>query len=80
MNLKDSEEGEPGLKSICSDRGLPTSGKKAELVHRLKEDDAGQLGMTVDELYPITMLNDLLGQSEIDLDISKVTDSGYLIS
>ena len=80
IDLKDSEEGEPGLKTLCSERGLPTSGKKAELVHCLKEHDAEQKGTTVDELYPPTMLKDLWDQSNTTLDISAVADAGYLIS
>ena len=80
INIKDSEEGEPGLKTMCSERGLPTSGLKAELVHRLKEYDAEQEGTTVDELYPPTMLRTLWDQSNTTLDIHEVADAGYLIS
>lgn len=80
MSLKDSEEGEPGLKSICSERGLSTSGLRAELLNRLKEDDAQKKGMKVDELYPVTMLEDLLNQSTEELDVSDCANAGYLIS
>ena len=65
---------------MCSERGLLTSGLKAELVHRLKEYDAEQEGTTVDELYPPTMLRTLWDQSNTTLDISEVADAGYLIS
>ena len=78
INIKDSEEGEPGLKTMCSERGLPTSGLKAELVHRLKEYDAEQEGTTVDELYPPTMLRTLWDQSKTTLDISEAVSYTHL--
>ena len=65
---------------MCSEGGLPKSGIRRDLVNRLKEYDAEQEGMTVDELYPPTMLNDLWDQSNTTLDISAVADTGYLIS
>ncbi len=80
INIKDSEGGEPGLKTMCSERALLTSGLKAELVHRLKEYDAEKEGMTVDDLYPPTMLRTLWDQSNTTLDILEVADAGYLIS
>ena len=80
VNVKDSKDGEPGLKTMCSERGLLTSGLKVELVGRLKEYDAEQEGMTVDELYPPTTLRTLWDQSNTTLEISEVADAGYLIS
>jgi hypothetical protein len=80
VTVNDSKQGEPGLKTMCSEGGLPKSGIRRDLVNRLKEYDAEQEGMTVDELYPPTMLNDLWDQSNTTLDISAVADTGYLIS
>ena len=75
-----SKQGDPGLKTMCSERGLPKSGIREDLVNRLKKYDAEQEGTTVDELYPPTMLKDLWDQSNTTLDISAVADAGYLIS
>ena len=80
VTVKDSKGGEPGLKTMCSERGLPKSGIREDLVNRLKEYDAEQEGTSVDELYPPTMLRTLWDQSNTTLDISEVADAGYLIS
>jgi hypothetical protein len=80
VTVKDSKDGEPGLKTMCSERGLSTSGNKKDRVRRLKELDAEEEGMTVEELYPPLMLKDLWDRSEVTLDISEVADAGYLIS
>ena len=80
VTVSDSKQGEPGLKTMCSERGLPKSGIREDLVNRLKEYDAEQEGTTVDELYPPTMLRTLWDQSNTTLDISEVADAGYLIS
>ena len=68
-----------GLESLCSERGLSPSGNRDDRVNRLKEKDAEEKGMTVDELYPPLMLNNLWDQSKTTLDISEVADAGYLI-
>ena len=68
-----------GLESLCSERGLSPSGNRDDRVNRLKEKDAEEKGMTVDELYPPLMLNHLWDQSKTTLDISEVADAGYLI-
>ncbi|MED5397812.1 MAG: DNA-directed RNA polymerase, partial [Candidatus Thermoplasmatota archaeon] len=80
VTVNDSKQGEPGLKTMCSERGLPKSGIREDLVNRLKEYDAEQEGTSVDELYPPTMLRTLWDQSHTTLDISEVADAGYLIS
>ena len=80
MKVNDSKDGEPGLKTMCSERGLSPSGNKADRVLRLKELDAKEAGMTVEELYPPLMLKGLWDQSKTTLDISEVADAGYLIS
>ena len=80
VNVEDSKEGESGLKTMCIERGLSTSGNSEDRVNRLKEYDAEQEGTTVDELYPPTMLRTLWDQSNTTLDISEVADAGYLIS
>ena len=69
-----------GLKSLCSERGLDASGNSADRVRRLMENDAEEKGMTVEELYPVVMLNNLWDQSKTTLNISDVANSGYLIS
>ena len=74
------EEPIQGLISMCSERGLLSSGNKEDRVRRLKEYDAEKAGTTVEKLYPTTMLNDLWDQSKATLDISEVADAGYLIS
>ena len=80
VTVYDSKQGGPGLKTMCSERGLPKSGIREDLVNRLKEYDAEQEGTTVDELYPPIMLRTLWDQSNTTLDISEVADAGYLIS
>ena len=80
VTVNDSKQGEPGLKTMCSERGLPKSGIREDLVNRLKEYDAEQEGTSADELYPPTMLRTLWDQSHTTLDISEVADAGYLIS
>jgi hypothetical protein len=80
VTVNDSKQGEPGLKTMCAERGLPKSGIRRDLVNRLKEYDAEQEGTTVDELYPPIMLRTLWDQSNTTLDISEVADAGYLIS
>ena len=80
VTVNDSKQGEPGLKTMCAERGLPKSGIEGDLVNRLKEYDAEQEGTTVDELYPPTMLRTLWDQSNTTLDIFEVADAGYLIS
>ena len=80
VKVNDSKDGEPGLKTMCSERGLSPSGNKADRVLRLKELDAKEAGMTVEELYPPLMLKGLWDQSKTTLAISEVADAGYLIS
>ena len=59
VTVKDSKGGEPGLKTMCSERELPPSGNREDLVRRLKKLDAKEVGKTVDELYPRQMRLDL---------------------
>jgi len=78
--LVDDKDGEIGLKTMCRNRDLPESGNKEDRVNRLKAYEAAQEGKTVQEKYPDKKLKDIWDESASDLDISKVSDSEYMIS
>ena len=67
--IKD-KNGENGLKTMCRNYGLPESGKREDLVNRLKAYE-GVTGKKLKEIWD---------ESASDLDISKVADAEYMIS
>ena len=64
------KNGEKGLITMCSEKGLPESGKREDLVNRLKAYE-GVTGKKLKEIWD---------ESASDLDISKVADAEYIIS
>ena len=80
MKVNDDPNDGPGLRTLCTERGLGDTGNRHDRIRRLMEHDAMQAGEPVEELYPDIMLKDIWDKSNTSLDISECADSGYLIS